>query len=458
MTQNTAFNNSNDGFWLIDSDNNSFIRNTAYWNSLNGFIVTSFSNNNIFINNTLYRNFQSGFFLASSNYNLLTNNTANNNTNSGFYLETFSHNNTMFQNTASYNDQYGFDISSSDNNTLVNNSIHKNYGYGIHLFGSSSDNNLYFNNFIENNQGGIQAYDDSGLNNWTNGSAGNYWSDYTGTDANGDGIGDTPYYLDGGVGAQDPHPLMNQGTMDLVTPIINNPSESTFFEGTTGNTLTWNATDINPATYIIYQNGSVVASGTWTSGIEIVYNLDNISFGVHNFTLVVSDLKGNTATGTVIVTVIDNIAPVLDLTNDFTINETARSIDFQWTATDAHPATHTLYQNGSIISSGMWDSGSMVAIHLDLDALFYESWKVFNFTIVVHDLSGNTVNSTLIVTVISEISSTTSILSTSNPTSTSTPISISTTMLSTTQVVGFEVFILVLGIFSLGLFRYRRKE
>jgi len=34
------------------------------------------------------------------------------------------------------------------------------------------------------------------VNFWDNGVRGNYWSDYTGTDANNDDIGDTPYVID----------------------------------------------------------------------------------------------------------------------------------------------------------------------------------------------------------------------------------------------------------------------
>jgi len=42
---------------------------------------------------------------------------------------------------------------------------------------------------------------------WDNGCEGNYWSIYNETDLNRDGIGDTPYIIDGN--NQDNYPLMN---------------------------------------------------------------------------------------------------------------------------------------------------------------------------------------------------------------------------------------------------------
>ncbi len=52
---------------------------------------------------------------------------------------------------------------------------------------------LYHNNFVNNSQQ-IQALDD-GFYFWSmdNGKEGNYWSDYYGKDANGDGIGESQY-------------------------------------------------------------------------------------------------------------------------------------------------------------------------------------------------------------------------------------------------------------------------
>jgi hypothetical protein len=47
------------------------------------------------------------------------------------------------------------------------------------------------------------------VNVWDDGypSGGNYWSDYAGTDANHDGIGDTPYIVD--ANNTDHYPLIN---------------------------------------------------------------------------------------------------------------------------------------------------------------------------------------------------------------------------------------------------------
>lgn len=44
------------------------------------------------------------------------------------------------------------------------------------------------------------------VHTWDNGQKGNFWSDYTGIDADGDGLGDTPYIID--VLNQDRYPLM----------------------------------------------------------------------------------------------------------------------------------------------------------------------------------------------------------------------------------------------------------
>ncbi len=108
----------------------------------------------------------------------------------GIYLYNADHCN-ISDNTVSKNYWYGIHLSSSSNNTLTSNTVSNN-DYGIGMY--SSSNIVYHNTLITNTN--YNAYD-TGTNQWDSRSVGNYYSDYTGTDSNRDGIGDDPYDIPG---------------------------------------------------------------------------------------------------------------------------------------------------------------------------------------------------------------------------------------------------------------------
>jgi len=99
---------------------------------------------------------------------------------------------------------HGIYMCDSANNTVAGNNITKNLANGIYLY-YSQDNTFFHNNFLSNTTPVYDVGDPS--NSWDNGVEGNHWSNYNGTDTDGDGIGDTPYALDGN--NQDNHPLVN---------------------------------------------------------------------------------------------------------------------------------------------------------------------------------------------------------------------------------------------------------
>ncbi|RZB32211.1 MAG: hypothetical protein AEth_00534 [Candidatus Argoarchaeum ethanivorans] len=171
------------GIHAISSSKNTLTNNTAS-NNCNGIYLQS-SSNNTASNNTASNN-------TASN-NTASNNTASNNTAS---------NNTASNNTAS-NNCNGIYLQSSSNNTLTNNTASNNW-YGICLY-SSSDKLLYHNNLINNTNN--NAYG-TGTNQWNTSTVGNYYSDYTGSDNNSDGIGVTSYQILGGSNI-DYFPLMH---------------------------------------------------------------------------------------------------------------------------------------------------------------------------------------------------------------------------------------------------------
>ena len=211
---NQSFTGRGDAVLMVYTKNSSVTNNYAFENSTI-HLYTSPENHligNVFVNN--YR----GLYIESSFNNMVQGNT-------------FTGNN------------YGISLSSSSSNTITENNFtdNKNALY----FSSANGNNIYFNNFVNNSR---QVYD-SGMdnpyasvvpatvsrqpivqilahvsiepanfigplplstNNWDNGVKGNFWSDYNGTDANGDGVGDTAYYLYGN--NQDNYPLMLPAT------------------------------------------------------------------------------------------------------------------------------------------------------------------------------------------------------------------------------------------------------
>jgi parallel beta-helix repeat protein len=161
------------------------------------------SQENVLSNNMAVTNGH-GISLNNSASNTLLNNTAGSNS-VGIYLDK-ANGNTFVYNLISKND-YGVSCKTSQSNSLLNNSLYMN-GIGVY-FNQSSNNAIHGNEFMN-----FFSAIDEGNNMWNSSSAGNYWSDYNGTDAEGNGIGDTPYIINTVSGVADYMPLMNSTYSD----------------------------------------------------------------------------------------------------------------------------------------------------------------------------------------------------------------------------------------------------
>jgi len=276
LTSNTASHNTlTYGIYLASSSNNTLQDNDGVDNSIG--IRLSDSGNNTLDNNTVSSNNYGIWLSDSSSNNTLTNNTANSNNDEGIHLDSSS-NNTLDNNTANSND-YGIYLDSSSNNTLTNNKANSSNFNGIRLV--SSNSNTIYNNYFSNN---VTNAWDNGANTWntTNSTGpnivggpylgGNYWSNYNGSDTNGDGFGDTLYIIIGGTN-KDYLPLVVtgaalEGHVGFSGRGSNNtrwaePFNVTLFEAgnltnvlwtgnaTTNNTGVFTITGLDPATYDI---------------------------------------------------------------------------------------------------------------------------------------------------------------------------------------------------------------
>ncbi|MCK4847729.1 MAG: metallophosphoesterase [Candidatus Heimdallarchaeota archaeon] len=94
---------------------------------------------------------------------------------------------------------------------------------------------------------------------------------------------------------------------DVYPPTLSSPTDLTFIEGTSGQTISWVVNDTYSGTYTITKDQQQDATGSWTSGQTISYDVSAFTVGTYEITLEVTDANDNTASDIVAVQV--TVAP-----------------------------------------------------------------------------------------------------------------------------------------------------
>jgi parallel beta-helix repeat protein len=207
------------------------IKNSKYEWPEGGLLITNVTDCNI--SNIITTNNWVGLWLEDSSNNNMSNITITNNRYASWLVR--SHNNTLKNTTITNNTKYGVWLEDSLNNNLSK-IIITNNEVGIQL--EEAYNNTIHNNQLINNT--YQVFNLWSTNTWDNGypSGGNYWSDYTGVDLKSgpnqnqpgsDGIGDTPYVIDGN--NTDRYPLMNSFVIHDIAITNITPSKTVIGQG-----------------------------------------------------------------------------------------------------------------------------------------------------------------------------------------------------------------------------------
>jgi len=80
--------------------------------------------------------------------------------------------------------------------------------------------------------------------------------------------------------------------VDTIIPIIDNPDDNSYTQGSTGNEIAWNGFDIHPDSYFITRDGVTIHNSPW-DGSQIIINIDGLSAGEYIFNCTIFDKGGN---------------------------------------------------------------------------------------------------------------------------------------------------------------------
>lgn len=217
--------------------------------------------------------------------------------------------------------------------------------------------------------------------------------------------------------------------MSHLGPSIDHPSDVTYEESrdipVMFEKITWHPISDSPKIYNITLNDSPIKDGLWnSSGEEISTNIEGLSEGIYNYTIVAENTKNQTISDSVFVTVLAPAAPVVNhpVNITYTVGETGNII--HWEMSDTSLKDFSLYKNGvhliTIISM----------VNLGLHNLYYNcsvdgyAVGLYNLTIVVTDWLDFVSTDTVWVEVLPEpttTDTTTGTAPTTNTTTSSTP-------------------------------------
>ena len=266
---------------MLNTDDGVVINNNCSNNGWNGITLGRACINNTVSGNTANENAQYGISLIDCERNSISGNTVSSNQ-YGIYGWSnqfqFCRRNTISGNTVT-NNQYGMYFDAQyygyyfGENTILGNKVSNNPVCGIYLRRAGHINRIRLNNFTGNGQ---HAKDDSMAgNNWNNATIGNFWDNYTGVDADDDGIGDTPYTISGSANVQDNYPIWDDG-IDVIFLFVE------IFD------QVFSTEDFNITFYVyngINESIDFAVIQMWWNGTEVSTSIQNLGGGLYSVSL-----------------------------------------------------------------------------------------------------------------------------------------------------------------------------
>ena len=153
--------------------------------------------------------------------------------------------------------------------------------------------------------------------------------------------------------------------------------------------------ELHPAQFSLYRNGTLVDSNPLTAGFPYVFvRMIDLSTGSYNYTMVIEDESGNIGHLSIRVQVTDYTPPLIVRPFDMVISEGAPDQVITWEIREANPQNYSLYRNGFLLESGAITESRLT--HSLVGLMIGE----YTYTLVVYDTLDLSHTSTSYVTVL----------------------------------------------------------